>query len=418
MLGTIKTLLSTKTEDVKAAKPSVQLTKLEPGSGIQFSSESAIPELRGKKAIVQLVRTYRFGETATVSYLLSVDSVESLMLTIAEDEEGYYLGISRELSPDQQHLWFDRDALGFFIEPSSAKTLKAKVTDAQFPGWVAPKYVKAIDHMEGALTQGRLSTSDSARKTQSIRYSLLVSDAGDRAVEIEIYPELRMHRVYATVYRPADDIVQVSRPIPHIPVPEPRPRTEIKTIDVDSEPVAITVPVKTIPKTNGTHAPAPVVEQQPPVEAFRRPDFRRLNTSEPVQVARPAAPVRVIDEDPADVPPVPDFLTSEKKTLTRSKYLTLDEVLPPEIERVRCDIVTAKLLIDASVKRGVRVRDLLRVMTGLQTPAHDEVLFEMPLSDEDYRQLAQRYQLKPDMRAEIRNRMMDELQKKLKKMNG
>jgi len=411
MLGTLKTLLAGK-EEAAVTKPAMPLTKLEPGSGLQFATNTMIPELRGKRAIIQSVRTYRFAESTTVSYMMSVDSVESMILTIAQDEEGYYLGISRELSPTQQHAWFDRDALSFFTEPSSAKTLKTRVTDAQFPGWVAPKYVKAIDFIEGALTQGRLSTSDSSRKTQTIKYSLLVNDAGDKAVEIEVYPEMKTHRVFVTVYRPAEDIVQVAQPIPHIPVPE-KPKNEVK-VEKPAEPVQ----APPAPAAAVAPKPTPVAAVTKPAETYARPDFRRLNRSEMPVIA---APVRMIDDSMDDVPPVPTFLVSSStngKEVTRSKYLTLDEVLPPEIERVRCDIATAKTLIDESIKRGVRVRDLLRHMTGLTTPAHDEVLFEMPLSDDDYKQLAQRYQLKPDMRAEIRSKLMDELQKKLKKISG
>ncbi|MBN8543097.1 MAG: hypothetical protein J0M34_02410 [Alphaproteobacteria bacterium] len=405
MLGTLKTLLGGKEEAQPPVKAAIPLTKLETGSALEFSNDTLIPELRGKKASIQAVRTYRFGETTTVSYILTVDAVDSLILTIAQDDQGYYLGMSRELSPEEQHQWFDRDALSFFTELSSAKTLKAKVTDAQFPNWVAPKYVKTIEFMDGTLTQGRLSTSDAARKTQNIQYSLLVNDAGDKAVEIEVYPELKTHRVYVTVYRPAEDIKLLSQPIPMIPAPTTSaPKVPVKAI----EPAAA-------PKTVVTPAPKPVAQEEKPTP--QRPDFRRLNMADHAPVIKRPAAVKVIDED-LEASPVPAFLTAEPKPVTRSKYLTLDEVLPPEIERVRCDMATAKLLIDTSMKRGVRVRDILRMMTGLQAPAHDEVLFEMPLSDEDYKQLAQRYQLKPDMRAEIRSRMMDELQKKLKKMNG
>jgi hypothetical protein len=415
MLGSLKTLLSSK-EQVETPKSAVPLTQLEPASVIQFSADALIPDLRGKKAMVQSVRTYRFAESTTVSYLLSMEAVESLILTIAEDEEGYYLGISRELNPEQQHLWFDRDALSFFTEPSSAKTLKSRVTDAQFPGWVAAKYVKSIEFMKGTLTQGRLSTSDAARKTQAIEYNLLVNDTGDKAVEIELYPELKTHRVYVTVYRPADEIVQISQPIPHIPAPEMKP----KSITETPKPIAVA------PKAEPAlvqQKPAMIEAKSAEVPAVAvtpsRPDFRRLNVGEEVPVIkRTAAPVKMIDDELEQTAPVPQFLVGQTKEVTRSKYLTLDEVLPPEIERVRCDISTAKLLIDTSIKRGVRVRDLLRQMTGLNTPAHDEVLFEMPLSDADYRQLAQRYQMKPDMHAEIRARMIDELQKKLKQISS
>jgi hypothetical protein len=107
---------------------------------------------------------------------------------------------------------------------------------------------------------------------------------------------------------------------------------------------------------------------------------------------------------------LPAFLTARD-----GDYLSLDEVLPPEPERIRVGLHIARQLIERAATRQVRVRDLLREMLGLQSAFAEEVIFELPLSDADYRTLAMRYKLRPDHRAEIRARLEEELRKQLGK---
>ncbi|MFN7610696.1 MAG: hypothetical protein ACK5QX_07135, partial [bacterium] len=286
------------------------------------------------------------------------------------------------------------------IEPSSAKTLKCRVSEADYPGWTAPKFIKSIDGMEGKIGDGRLLKGESEKSMQSLRYSLLVSEAGDKAVEIERYAKTGELRLYVTVYRPAGDVTQILETLPHIPAPPPvRVAVEAPRPPVHPEPAPAPVAAEIVPE------PAP--ESAPPPVAPKKPDFRRLSDTPLLKIAAP----EIMPE--ADAPPLTAFLIHEKKPARRPHFMVFDEILPPEIERVRCDMATAKLLIDASIARGVRVRDLLRQMTGLTTPAHDEVLFEMPLSEEDYMQLAQRYHLKPDRKSELRQRLMEEIHSKL-----
>jgi hypothetical protein len=264
--------------------------------------------------------------------------------------------------------------------------------------------------MEGKIGDGRLLKGESEKSMQSLRYSLLVSEAGDKAVEIERYAKTGDLRLYVTVYRPAGDVIQILETIPDIPVPPPmRVAVETPRPPVHPEPApALALAPAPAPAIAAEVVPDPVPEPVPPPAVPKKPDFRRLSDAPPVKIAAP----EIAPE--ADAAPLPAFLVHEKKPARRPHFIVFDEILPPEIERVRCDMATAKLLIDASISRGVRVRDLLRQMTGLTTPAHDEVLFEMPLSEEDYLQLAQRYHLKPDRKSELRQRLMEEIAGKLR----
>ena len=77
------------------------------------------------------------------------------------------------------------------------------------------------------------------------------------------------------------------------------------------------------------------------------------------------------------------------------------------------NIAAAHALIGRAISNNVRVRDVLREMIGLESALSEEAIFELPLSDEDYRTLAMRYKLRPDHRIEIRSRLEEELREKL-----
>jgi hypothetical protein len=138
----------------------------------------------------------------------------------------------------------------------------------------------------------------------------------------------------------------------------------------------------------------------------QRMDFRRLEEVLPqIHIERTPAALNPKDDEAADLPA---FLLNRNPN-----YLSLDNVLPPEAERVRVGIDAARGLIDTALRKNVRVRDVLRELLGLESAMSDEVIFELPLTDADYRTLAMRYKLRPDHRVEIRSRLEEELRQKL-----
>ena len=137
-----------------------------------------------------------------------------------------------------------------------------------------------------------------------------------------------------------------------------------------------------------------------------KPDFRRLDevSNEPIHITRTGASLDFKEEGPANLP---SFLVARD-----GNYLSLDEVIPPEPERVRVGLNVARKLIERAQAKNIRVRDVLRDVLGLDSAMSEEVIFELPLSDNDYRQLAMRYKLRPDHRDEIRIRLDDPMQAK------
>lgn len=379
-----------------ARKPSMKLNNLGPGSVINFARACPLPQLSGKKATITQVRTYRFGQDINISYAMRADGVDGFSLTVAEDAEGYYLALSRELSEKEQDIWFGRDALSFFTEESTAKTIRCKADMGIEGDWASGRYSKSVDWVEGSVLLGRMSTASTGRQVKQFHYNLLVNETGDRALEIEHEDATGENRIMVTVYRPVEDIASIAEPMPHVPVPD--------------APLRHVAPAPML-------APTSVTQEEPPLftESTKpRTDFRRLNGThngeqEEIRVARELKPQPAMEAIiEAGMPPLPSFLVARE-----NNYLSLDEVIPPDTDRVRCDLRSAKAMIDMALTRGVRVRDIMREIVGLDSMLNDEVIFEMPLSDADYRALAMRYKLRPDRRDEIRERLQQELSERL-----
>lgn len=393
-------------------QPSMKLNNLGPGSVISFAASSTLPQLAGKRATITQVRTYRFENDIQICYGLEVAGDHRFSMTVAEDLEGFYLALSRELSDQEQDQWFGRDALSFFTESSTAKTIRCKVDLMREGDWAAARYTKTVDWIEGSVLLGRMSTASLGRQVKQFHYNLLVNETGDRALEIEHEDTTGESRIMVTVYRPVEDIGTIAEPLPHVPVPEA----------LTSKPAAPVMATPTPAPAPTPKAPEPLLlsEEEPPLfsagetlQQQPRNDFRRLNSAPPRETIhvgreeiRPQPAMEAIMA--ADLPPLPSFLTARDNS-----YLSLDEVFPPETDRVRCDLRSAKVMIDMALARGVRVRDVLRELIGLDSLMSDEVMFDLPLSDDDFRKLAQRYRVRPDNRDEIRSRLQEELSQRL-----
>ena len=360
---------------VPLRRTSLPIHQLTVGNAVMFSESCPIPQLRARKCPVRGIRTYRFGNETVKSFQLNVEGNEQFSLAIAEDADGHYLAISRQLDEREQDIWFGRDALSFFTEASTAKTIRCKADRVIEGAWAGERYAKIVDWVPGALV-------GTSKAESAFHYNLLIDDTGEKALEIEHYDMVDHANVFVTVYRPIDDILTIAEAIPNIPAPPVNRRAEPAPVPM----------------------PEPVVTRIPPRPDFRRASEEAIHIAPTPVPAMPAPKAAVYDETP-----LPSFLMSREE----QQYISLDEVLAPEAERVRCSIIAAKALIDVSLQRGVRVRDVLRDLLGLESAIAEEVIFELPLTERDYRALAQRYKLRPDNREEIRARLQDELNRKL-----
>lgn len=368
-----------------AVPPAIPLRKAVPmvadiavGKILHFSAHCPLAPLTDASAMVVAVRHYRFGDDSIKSFQLNVAGSKQYFLTVAEDAQGQYLGISRLLNEAEQDSWFGRDALSFFTEASSAKSIRCKADLMVEEAWAAARYAKTVDWVSGSV-----GLHESPRAALAIHYSLLVNEAGNKALEIEHEEVSGDNRFYVTVYRPVEDIVRVMAASAGTPANDDVP--------LFREPPPV--------------AAAPVAELAPAAPKQRQ-DFRRLGEDEtPIRIERLPLSELKLEEAERELPA---FLLARE-----GGYLSLDAVIPPEAERVRVGLAAAHRLITEAMGRNVRVRDVLRDMLGLHSALSEEVIFEMPLSDDDYRTLAMRYKLRPDHRVEIRARLEEELRQKL-----
>lgn len=362
-------------------QPQPAFDALTVGKIISFSASCPLAPLAGASAVVVAVRRYRFGADEVKSYQLQLGKERHYFLTVAEDDMGKYLGISRQLSEAEQDSWFGHDALGFFTEASSAKSIRCKADMEAEGAWAAGRYAKTVDWVEGIV-----APNESPRLAHSIHYSLLVNETGDKAFEIEHEDTSGENRFFITVYRPVEDIASIEAARPPAPTP---PQVAAPSLAANDD----------VPLFKEPQLTTPIAHPK------QRLDFRRLDESLPeIHIER--TPPSLNEEDSLDLPA---FLLQREER----PYLSLDAVLPPEAERVRVGIGAARGLIDTALRKNVRVRDVLREMLGLESAISDEVIFEMPLTDADYRTLAMRYKLRPDHRLEIRARLEEELRQKV-----
>jgi len=374
--------------------PALPLDRIEPGQFMRFARNCPLPEFADQKARVVAIRYYRFGDDELKNYQLQIGAAKHFFVTIAEDDQGHYLSFSRALNEREQDQWFGRDALGFFTEPSTAKTIRCKIDLAAEGAWAAERYSKTVDWIEGSV-----SLQSNNRASRVFHYNLLVDSNGEKALEIEHDDESGENRVFVTIYRPITDLVAIEAVKPPV-IALVEPQKEEKPSAALPE-KAVETPLFR-PAAAFSETALPTEPHQPK----QRPDFRRLveEQAEEIRIARNVALQKMSPPPPEEEQQLPSFL------LERSgDYLSLDEVIPPEAERVRVGLQSARTLIERAVSRNVRVRDVLREMLGLDSAMSDEVIFELPLTDDDYRKLAMRFKLRPDHREEIRSRLQDEL---------
>lgn len=375
------------------------LKRIAVGGFVHFVPSMPIQALAGAKVKVVALRHYHFGAESTTTFTLRAANSAIYHLTVAEDEQGLYLGIAREIPRSEWGDWFDLDALDFFITPSSARTLKL-LADAKAPvAWSAKKYVKMIDELHGELKEYEPTGGNG--RMQRISYSLLASEEGDKAIEIERLPERDMVRLYTTLYRPQEDVIDVleasSEPESEVPVTSPEPQL----LKISEALKAAEEALREEPLTaQASHSFSP--------KQGARPDFRRL---QPVQKDG-----REVIPEPL---PLPSFLLEPQHVnhipVSAPEEYTLADVMAPETTQLRCDIATARALMSHAADKKLTVRDAVRGLLGLSVDVRDEVIFEVPLSDEDYKELAMRYQLKASRREEIQSRMIQDLRARMRR---
>lgn len=444
------------------------------GDSLFFTKHCPIPHLQGQGAIVQRVRNYHFNGDEITSYLIKALDGREYGFSLNLEGDIAYIGISRELTSAERHSWFDPDALSFFLEKSSAQTIRCRATNPEDAPWSAPRYAKSVDLMKGRV----IELQERGNSTKELIYSMLLDQDRQKAIEIEQYKEHGVIRLYSTVFMPFsvclygesarkknDGIAQ--KGMPKIAVDS----TEILELDTSlampiTEDDRTTHPQKTaqiIPIHDAFNALSKQLDEEEIValEADSKAGNvgseggvgaagLQLETStktvmldpaaydsvplfkEPIStVIEEAAPVKKIfrndfrrlriDERPSNpdrwaedgaTPPLPDFLLTPRAEEEASHQL-FQQIFTPKQNEVLCDKESAALLARQARQNNMSVQELIREKIGLGSMEKEVVSIDLPLTEEDYKKLAMRYHLRPDKKELIRQRMSEELMRVL-----
>lgn len=393
----------------------------EAGDTIAFTSEATIPELRGQRASIVRTRIYQFADDTIQTYVIKTESGQDYGFSITEDDRIGYLSVSRELSSAERRAWFDPDALSFFLEKTTAQTLRCRATSPQDAPWAAERYTKSVDLISGIISE----PGKRGGGPFNFSYSMLLDAASERAIEIEQYIEHGIIRMFATVFMPMSALSMELQPaIRH----EPSVKKTTTPLDLQT-PIVSSEPPLFLPEDNEDAAPDKTVYSaqiiplhdafaalsqelrdmddedeeaaglEEPARKIFKNDFRRLDVREAERV--PAW-------DASNVNPVPDFLLKPRDEAGDKSDHLFKKIFEPKHNQIACDPESAELLQTEAKRHGMSVQEMIRNVVGLH---HDEATttIDLPLSDEDYKILAMRYQIRPDRKDEIRKRMSEEL---------
>jgi hypothetical protein len=428
-----------------------------------FTDNCVIAELKNTLAHVIRRRIYRFSQDIIYNYSIKTTQGREYSITISDNSSAPYIGVSRELSSAQQRVWFDPDALGFFLEKTSAQTLKCHAKEAIDLAWSAQHYKKSVD-----LIYGQIANFDKVNAIPvGLTYSMLLDADQQKAIEIEQYEEHGLIRMYATMFMPYSSI-QLGDEIPpdavikHTPSAQknaPEEAVFAPPLKASSPPVKDTPPpikgsspnsktaddkkkltdhtassgAQILPMreafealsrelTNSENAsdthvqnghaptftdddkqpePHETPEEPQAVKKIFKNDFRRLDIAE-----------KITDNtqwESGEGAPLPNFLLAPKNAQDQAPLDLFQQIFETNPNQVVCDPQSAAFLSDQAQHQGLSVQELIREKIGLSDKKDSLVSIDLPLSAEDYKKLAMRYHIRPDKKEAIRKRMSEEL---------
>ena len=204
-------------------------------------------------------------------------------------------------------------------------------------------------HYEIKIRQAKGTSISSENEVKTFGYGLYVSIKEHKALEVERFPSGEFD-LYATVFCPATDIVALE------------PKAAIKA---GIMPKPVTAPL-----------PEAAVNAKPSAQIFDLP--LAAKTPDPVpSVAKP------------DTVPVLNGVH--------------------EHAAIQCNLRMASKLIEEALRNDIRVSDVIRKALGLRIAEMDFIAFDLRLSPNDYKLLADRFDVEAEDKARIHQYIMEEL---------
>lgn len=411
----------------KPMKKNQQPEKLRPeqlqmGSTLGFGF---VPQanLSGRRLTVSAINTYQFGEESLTSFVLSQDTESSVSLIVAESEGEQYLAISRRISIGDRMKLCDAVQLENVAENPDTTNLNCKDNLPDFKGWLAASYKREIMGLAGRLYKGdfRKSVLPSASQGEEFKYTLLVSENNEQAIEIEKYNDGRME-VYATVYRRISDIGEVTHPRdaarPDLKIASMRPEEAPKVANAPA-PKLVAEPAKPSEskqpeiKKIEPQAPAPETEAHKP-EPLKLPEFPEATKlvppePKPEYIPEPKPEPVAIKKENTPMSVTETANGAAKLASIHSTVAAPRAASPMDNEAIECDLKVANKIIDEAIRNEMRLSDVVRRVIELPVAHQEAVHIPVTLSDEDYSLLAIRYGISASDRNAIKKRIIEDL---------
>jgi len=412
----------------KPMKKNQQVEKLRPdqlqiGSIIGFGFVPQ-PSLNGRRLNVTNINTYQFGEESLTSFVMSQDKDAGVSIIVAESESEQYLAISRRISISDRMKMFDSKDLENIMDSEAATGLTCKEMLVDFKGWLVGTYKREIHAMSGRIFRGdfRKSQLPALIQAQEFRYTLLVSDNNEHAIEIERYSDGRVE-LYATIYRRTSDIGEITNPAraelnrPDLKIASVSQEKPVFTETKSTPAVEIEVkpePVKLEPIKLQEFAKTPL----PEVEAKPEPLAEKKPTEQPASVQSAAAPTTQEEKKPMTTEIAkngagdmkPNFASVASESFIKQEIKTVNRTNSGmESEAIECDLKIANKIIDEAIRNEMRLSDVVRRIIELPVSHQEAVHIPVNLSDEDFALLAIRYGVPASDRGAIKKRIFEDL---------
>lgn len=410
----------------------LQLDQLQIGSTIGFGFVPQ-PSLNGRRLSITEINTYKFGEEALTSFVLSGDKGTGFSMIVAESDDEQYLAISRRISIGDRMKIFDSKDLENISEDDEVTSLSCKEMIGDFKGLLVSSYKREIKGMAGHIFSGdfRKGALPDVSEAQSFKYTLLVSDSNEHAIEIEKYDDGRIE-IYATIYRRTTDIGEITNPKradlsrPDLKISSKENKKDKAETDPKSS-----LAIKMLEKTEAVSVSA-IKKEEVKSEPIK---LKELDEGKVVKTEKLEKESKKAEPKPEKKPIIEDIKQikkpeGEKKIMAtmepmknginngsaKSKFaeiasesLVKQESKPASNETLECDLKIANKIIDEAISNEMRLSDVVRRIVELPVSHQEAVQIPLSLSEEDYSLLAIRYGITANDHEAIKNRIMEDL---------
>ncbi len=341
----------TSNDEPRRGKPTID--SIATGDRLTFG---AMPQaqLSGKRFIVGAPAQYNFSSTQLTSYPLFDEEFNQVchMIVAKVKNKAPYLAISRKLEQTRAEEICTEDDYQRLKTANYPHHLYVRKHTGDLQDWLHLHYANKIKNAKGTKI---LPDQD----VKSFSYTLYVAEEQFKAIEIERHANGEFD-VYATIFRPVSDIVEIKH--------QQRRAQEPKISTPDENATLPTALVSDIVQTEET-------EEEREDKIITLPTALKVSTQAPVAH------------------------TNE----------TLPSLASQQPQNISCNLRMASKLIDEAMSNDMRVTDVIRKAIGLKIAESDTVQFDLKLTAKDYEILAERFDLDPSDTDKIHALIMEEL---------